>query len=196
MVSPKVIAWGTFCIYLEAVVGWAAGANHDAESVAFFLWMLHFARRIFETFSTFRYSRGGISSHQPAWNWATFFGALVFYFFGGFFIGWASSDAEWSLARFPGVLVFIVGEIGNGYHHLLLGRHDRLGGSLPDGGLFHVFHKPHYFFEVISWLGMFLAFPNVATAGFLFASIGGMSSQILMNPTLVKRATWWMLPGF
>jgi hypothetical protein len=49
-----------------------------------------------------------------------------------------------------GTVLFVAGQLGNGYHHVLLSRL-RKGGSkkysVPAGGLFEYAAAPHYFFE-------------------------------------------------
>ena len=58
-----------------------------------------------------------------------------------------------------GVCLYLMGEIGNLYHHYLL-RRNRLNNKsnkryvIPQGGFFRFIWTPHYFFEIISWIGM------------------------------------------
>ena len=64
-----------------------------------------------------------------------------------------------------GTIIFIIGEMGNCYHHYLLaqlrkkkhvddeylskdGKH-----VMPNGGLFDLVSTPHYTFEIMSWFG-------------------------------------------
>ena len=80
-----------------------------------------------------------------------------------------------------GVVTFLFGELGNGYHHYLLARLRRgnIGGchkctppkkrqrrrekyKLPVGGLFSLVCCPHYLFEIISWLGICLVVNHTA----------------------------------
>lgn len=59
-----------------------------------------------------------------------------------------------------GLGMAIVGQAGNFYHHLLLSRLRKDGNSsgeryvIPSGGLFRFVTMPHYFFELIAWLGL------------------------------------------
>jgi hypothetical protein len=62
---------------------------------------------------------------------------------------------------FIGLCLFVVGQIGNLYHHWLLSRLRQNRGEtaykVPMGGLFSHFGGaacPHYFFEIISWFGV------------------------------------------
>ncbi|CAM6127306.1 unnamed protein product [Calypogeia fissa] len=58
-----------------------------------------------------------------------------------------------------GIGFFIIGVLGNLYHHILL-RGLRKGGDtkyvIPEGGLFGVFVAPHYIFEIVTFLGVTL----------------------------------------
>ncbi len=57
----------------------------------------------------------------------------------------------------PGVLVFLVGFVGNLYHHAMLAR-IRTGNKkdLPHGGLFEYLVCPQYVFEELVFLGFFM----------------------------------------
>jgi steroid 5-alpha reductase family enzyme len=73
-----------------------------------------------------------------------------------------------------GLEFWIIGEYGNYYHHKLLGslrknstdknanekKENSQSGSrwqIPQGALFSLVSCPHYFFEVVSWLGFVIA---------------------------------------
>jgi very-long-chain enoyl-CoA reductase len=57
-----------------------------------------------------------------------------------------------------GMIVFIIGQTGNLFHHILLKnlRNSRTDKEyvIPKGGFFEILVCPHYFFELISWLGI------------------------------------------
>lgn len=59
-----------------------------------------------------------------------------------------------------GLTIFVVGELGNFYHHWLLrGLKEERSESgrryvPPRGGLFELVATPHYLFEVMSWVGL------------------------------------------
>jgi very-long-chain enoyl-CoA reductase len=57
----------------------------------------------------------------------------------------------------PGVLVFLVGIVGNLYHHAMLAR-IRTGNKkdFPHGGLFEYLVCPQYLFEELVFLGFFM----------------------------------------
>ncbi|PNT22092.1 hypothetical protein POPTR_008G012800v4 [Populus trichocarpa] len=59
--------------------------------------------------------------------------------------------------KYPGVVLFLVGIVGNFYHHHLLSslrtKNDN-GYKVPKGGLFGLVTCPHYFFEILIFLGI------------------------------------------
>jgi len=74
-----------------------------------------------------------------------------------------------SKSRMLGMLLFVIGSLGNFYHHYLLAllRSDSpsKGNSTaskkiykaPNGGLFTYVATPHYLFELVAWLGISMA---------------------------------------
>lgn len=57
-----------------------------------------------------------------------------------------------------GAFVFVIGEIGNFVHHRILAdlRAQQTGYFVPQAGLFRLVTCPHYFFEIVAWIGMAL----------------------------------------
>ncbi|NGY05759.1 DUF1295 domain-containing protein [Solimonas terrae] len=57
-----------------------------------------------------------------------------------------------------GTLLFLIGEAGNYVHHKMLAdlRARRSGYFIPQAGLFRLVTCPHYFFEIIAWVGIAL----------------------------------------
>ena len=58
---------------------------------------------------------------------------------------------------YPGVVVFLLGIIGNFYHHYLLSKLRGNGEKeykIPKGGLFELVICPHYLFEIIGFYGV------------------------------------------
>ncbi|KAI5444003.1 hypothetical protein KIW84_012579 [Lathyrus oleraceus] len=59
---------------------------------------------------------------------------------------------------YPGIMLFLIGIIGNSYHHFLLSKLRGKGEKeykIPKGGLFGIVICPHYLFEIIEFYGMF-----------------------------------------
>ena len=161
-------------------MGWLATGSVGS---AFFLWALHYSRRFLESLFMFRYSRKGVSgkANKEAFGWGSFLGALIFYSGFGCLLGWNSSKFEIealisSKQQSLGLLIFVVGEVGNCAHHLILSQNPNRS-QRPARALFRYFLRPHYAFEALSWLGFALACPSLFSWAFLAASIAGMASQ-------------------
>ncbi|KAI9033854.1 3-oxo-5-alpha-steroid 4-dehydrogenase-domain-containing protein [Phycomyces nitens] len=73
----------------------------------------------------------------------------------------------WGLA---GLVLIIVGEISNAYHHYLLRqlRKDDTGYHLPRGGMFEYAVAPHYFFEQLTYAGFMCLSQNIVTISIKF----------------------------
>lgn len=75
-----------------------------------------------------------------------------------------------------GISLFVIGTLGNLYHHWLL-RNLRTGNEkkryvVPRGGLFEYVACPHYLFELIAWLGMGV-YGRAANCYVPFVAMGG-----------------------
>ncbi|KAK2366602.1 3-oxo-5-alpha-steroid 4-dehydrogenase family protein [Trifolium repens] len=71
---------------------------------------------------------------------------------------------------YPGIALFLVGIIGNFYHHYLLSKLREKGEKeykIPKGGLFDYVICPHYLFEIIGFYGF--SFISQTLYGFSFA---------------------------
>ena len=120
------------------------------------LTFLHFAKRTLECLFVHKYS--GCMPLTSSLTITTFYSVVT----------WASVHYA---ARVPEAMLddtllsascvfFAIGQIGNGYHHLLLAglrTGDAKGYTVPRGGLFEYVAAPHYLFELISWLGVVVA---------------------------------------
>ncbi|SPR00314.1 unnamed protein product (mitochondrion) [Plasmodiophora brassicae] len=73
----------------------------------------------------------------------------------------STAPAEGSAAvAHLGLLVWLVGQLGNFYHHWLLANLRKPGDMrhvVPRGGLFAYVASPHYLFEIVSWVGAALS---------------------------------------
>lgn len=57
----------------------------------------------------------------------------------------------------PGILLFLIGISGNFYHHYILSKMRSKGDKeykIPKGGLFELVICPHYFFEIMGFVGV------------------------------------------
>ena len=149
------------------------------------LWTAHFLRRTIEVLVVHHYNR----MMSPA----EFIGTSAYYF--GFGIWIAGDLADAGLAPpangqlLIGIALFVVGEAGNAWHHLVLKRlrdGNRRGEfAIPDGGLFRLVSCPHYLFELVGWTGFLALQPNVATGAFLLVSF-----VVLLNRALIRHRAY------
>lgn len=114
---------------------------------------LHFFKRVAETLFLHKYS-GNTDAVV-----ASFIGAYYVY------VSWIILHFQYlfvftTMSReltLLGLGAFIIGELGNLYHHSILANLRKVGNrdyQVPSGGLFGAVAMPHYFFELIAWLGI------------------------------------------
>eukprot|EP00794_Sanderia_malayensis_P011906 gene11906-13140_t len=142
------------------------GANSNLRYLIFALWNFHFIRRFIEVLFVHIYKR-----KMPA---VESIGAPIYYWTFALFIAW-SIDTKYTYKVsnldliIPGVILFIVGDIGNCWCHVQLrifrtGNREekshlispKTGHIVPYGCMFNLVSCPHYFFEITSWFGFFL----------------------------------------
>ncbi|MBN8580296.1 MAG: DUF1295 domain-containing protein [Anaerolineae bacterium] len=112
----------------------------------------HFIKRVLESLFVHKYA-GKI-------DLPTTLMIASFYSLAASMLGWLNQNPfpapdGWT---YLGILLYIVGIIGNFYHHKLLAdlRKNSLDYFIPKGGLFEVVVCPHYLFEILIWLGIAL----------------------------------------
>jgi very-long-chain enoyl-CoA reductase len=73
---------------------------------------------------------------------------------------YTARDLELGPGAMVGLVIFVIGLAGNGWHHWLLSTL-RSGGTkkyvIPTCGLFPLVSCPHYLFELVAWLGIAIA---------------------------------------
>lgn len=76
--------------------------------------------------------------------------------------------------KFIGIVMFVVGIIGNLYHHILLAKlrkEDRKKEyKIPKGGLFDIIICPHYLFEILVFWSFFLISQTIYSFSFAMAT--------------------------
>ncbi len=142
-----------------------------------FMWCGHYIRRFAEVMFVHIYRR-----RMPFFE---SIGASIYYWMFGIWVGWSVNIYMGYIVPdlyffVPGVLCFLVGEAGNAYCHWILRRlrlqpsgHTTLSArkrAVPTGFLFDYVSYPHYFFEILSWVGFYLASHTMAAGFFLVAS--------------------------
>lgn len=76
-----------------------------------------------------------------------------------FFIVAFGSTSHWTTCEFIGILVWLVGIIGEGYADAQLAAFNKIPenkGKVCNIGLWRYSRHPNYFFEIILWIGFFL----------------------------------------
>ena len=101
-----------------------------------------------------------------------------------------------------GVSIFVIGQLGNFYHHWLLAnlrpnstKAKDEGASayrIPTSGMFSLVTMPHYTFELVSWLGV------AVVAGSLNSLLVVASMTSYLGGRSVATKSWYLknLKGF
>ncbi|XP_066282440.1 very-long-chain enoyl-CoA reductase-like [Branchiostoma lanceolatum] len=151
----------------------------SAGYVLMALWCFHFIRRFVEVLF--------VHDYRSRLDYLEGVGTPVYYWVFSFWVGLSlRSDLGYVNTHLPlfviGSLVFLVGEIGNGLSHLQLrslrsSKNNHLlyqtksQHVVPHGLMFELVSCPHYFFEIISWLGFSLATWALSVIVFLAATV-------------------------
>ncbi|KAM0801570.1 3-oxo-5-alpha-steroid 4-dehydrogenase family protein-like protein [Usnea florida] len=135
---------------------------------------LHFAKRELETLFIHRFS----SATMPAFN--IFKNSAHYWLLSGLNMAYwiylpsaAAASASNPLITYPGLAMFVIGELGNLSNHLTL-RNLRSSGSaergIPQGLGFGLVTCPNYMFEVLAWAGIALVSWSWSTVLFAAAA--------------------------
>jgi hypothetical protein len=148
---------GMLIIYAPAtlVASLYAFSDHFPSSLVAPLIFLHFLKRTLETLGLHKYS-----GKMEAQNGCIIGTSYVLYtmLISSYAVPLGANDEAWSTL---GYAFFIVGIVGNFYHHVLLAslRKDSSNKGEkryqpPVGGAFSLVATPHFFFELLVWLGI------------------------------------------
>lgn len=191
---------GMLCIYVPAFVvstlcfffPQLASQESPVRNPAITMLMIHFAKRVLEVLFLHVYSGSvdlGLSS-----TIGTYY-ALTSYFICYVAKQRAPSDVS---ILYAGYALFSIGIAGNFYHHRLLADLRKTSSTkkyvAPRGCLFEYVAAPHYFFELIGWLG--IAIVSRHLNGYLvFASMtsylsGRSVSQNEWNKEKFNKIDW------
>lgn len=91
-----------------------------------------------------------------------------------------------------GVLIFLVGIIGNFYHHYLLSKlrgSKEKGYKIPQGGLFSMVICPHYLFEILGFVGISF----ISQTSFSFGCAVGVALYLSARSNVTRK---WYLSKF
>lgn len=160
------VFWGVL-LYRASHVGLARAAGFAAA-----LWTLHFARRTYESAFVHRYSKPSIGPGDYLTEYVYYWGFATW-------IAWSVASPAYRepslLLQSLGLVVFLVAERGNARAHRMLRDLRPLGSSdkrVPRGFLFERVSCPHYFFEILSWVGFNLVTGTIAGVAFMLVGAG------------------------
>lgn len=117
---------------------------------------IHFFKRVFEVLFVHKYSGGVVLDSAILVSVAYFISTASMIYVQHLTEGFPEPLID---LKYLGVVIFIVGISGNFYHHYLLSKLREKGDKgykLPKGGLFDLVICPHYLFEILAFLGIFL----------------------------------------
>lgn len=144
--------------------------------------MTHFGKRVLESLFLHKYS-GTMDAL------AVGIISLSYSFMGGM-ISWLNAQpaVEMGGLFYAGLVLFVVGQAGNFYHHLLLAnlRKTADGYHIPHGGWFDYATCPHYFFEILAWLGIALL------SSHLYAVLALVSMSGYLISRSIKTRQWYL----
>lgn len=148
-------------------------------------WYLHFGRRAVEVIFVNSYT--GVQVPEPRDSVLEFF----YYLLWGALNGLCCTDTALYTNGSPpveviyvGAAIFLIGEVGNCYCHWKLRKLRPRHSTeyfLPSDFPFNVIITPHYFFELLSWIGFSLA------SGFNSPSIFILVVSVLILVPMAKR---------
>ncbi|KAL1828093.1 hypothetical protein ACET3Z_006505 [Daucus carota] len=82
--------------------------------------------------------------------------------------------------KYAGITIFLVGIVGNFYHHYLLSKLRKEGDKeykIPQGGLFDLVICPHYLFEILGFIGISCMSQTVYALSFTAGTIGYLTGR-------------------
>lgn len=136
------------------------------------LWTAHFVRRSLESAFVHRYSKARIGAGDYLTEYLYYWGFAAW-------IAWSITAAS---ARAPalalqavGLALFVAAEAGNARAHAMLRDLRSPRGTerqIPRGFLFEALSCPHYFCEILTWIGFNLVTGTLAGVGFMLVGAG------------------------
>lgn len=154
--------------FLGIYLSFSYGFSSSLQTLIFFLWLIHFLKRIFEVLFIHKYGKqvNLIADAIPEYAYYWLFGLWILN-------SSLSLDFPIGISQYLGIFLWIVGESGNFYSHLLLSRlkpNEKVQKKqIPKGFLFEFISCPHYLFEITSWIGFAFVCQTLASWIFLIA---------------------------
>nr|TKR66442.1 hypothetical protein D5086_0000311320 [Populus alba] len=176
--------------FLSGVASFVLYPNHDLRLFLVKATLtIHFFKRTIEVLFIHRYSGGmDVESLTPI---------TLSYFTSSVFVIYAQHLAQGLPEpavdlKYPGIVLFLIGIIGNFYHHRLLSKlrsNNDKEYKVPKGGLFDLVICPHYLFEILGILGISLTAQTLYAFSFFIGS-----TLYLMGRSYATRR--WYLSKF
>ncbi|ESQ41583.1 hypothetical protein EUTSA_v10014355mg [Eutrema salsugineum] len=164
---------GMLCLYTPAFL--AASASFfvlPSDDLRFLLLKsalaLHFFKRIFEVLFIHKYS-GEMAVESAITITSSYFSSTALMLYSqNLTLGLKEPAFDLKLA---GIAMFVVGIVGNLYHHCLLAKLRKEEGGkkeykIPEGGLFGTIICPHYLFEILVFWGFFMISQTIYSLSF------------------------------
>ena len=178
--AHNLISYGVALLVFVAVFAvraqLTAGALASTALVATTMWVVHFARRAAESAWVHRYGKTAVPLGDVVTEYLYYWGFATW---NAFSVTSSSyrEPARWLVAL--GLAVFVVAELGNARAHRMLRDLRPVGTKtrvIPRGYLFERISCPHYFFEILSWVGFALVTETWAARAFLLVGAGILGS--------------------
>jgi len=179
---------GMFILYFLPIVIATACALPYLSTATLIQWVIygavifHFGKRTLEALFVHKYS----GNMQPF----TLVIMIAIYALMGGLISWLNTKTipAMDVLFYAGIVFIVVGEAGNFYHHKLLAdlRKKEQGYHLPRGGWFEYATCPHYFCELLAWLGIVLVSRHFFTVLVFIAMLGYLTARS------IKTRQWYL----
>ncbi|KAF9675045.1 hypothetical protein SADUNF_Sadunf10G0190700 [Salix dunnii] len=152
---------GMLVLYVPAFLSGAASfvlySNHDLRLFLVKATLtIHYFKRVVEVLYVHKYSASGVVLDSAVVISSSYFSATSTMIYGQYLTqGFPEPQLD---LKYPGILLFLLGTIGNFYHHQVLASlrtNDDKEYKIPKGGLFDLVICPHYLFEVLGFIGIF-----------------------------------------
>ncbi|KND00656.1 uncharacterized protein SPPG_09143 [Spizellomyces punctatus DAOM BR117] len=152
------IVYGSVVIWVSILYGLFGSFDHPYHIVTYAFYFVNYTKRTLESFFVHRYSSSISKEVVACLTAANLFVATCSCY--SILFTKSVDDSDWVVLFFP-VPLMIFGLAGNFYHHLLLARLRPKHGKynvhrpyrIPRGGLFWYTTCPHYFLEIVAWIG-------------------------------------------
>ena len=165
-------------LYLTLPYTSSSSGPSSLQTLTLILILLHFLKRELETLFIHRFS----SATMPLSN--IFKNSAHYWLLSGLNMAYwiylpTSPTAQPSnpSITYPGLALFLIGELGNLNAHLVLRNLRSSGGAergIPKGLGFDVVTCPNYMFEAMAWVGIALVSWNLSTVLFAVVAVGQM----------------------